>query len=259
MYRLTEEGTGEFVVGKVSSSRKMLEREGEVLRRMKHPLFPGYKGMCAYENKTCLLMEYIEGRSLEVYVKRRGGLSGRRSIGIARELAEGLCYLHEQSEAIVYRDIKPENVMIQSDGRARLIDLGCVHVEGLDGCGMAGSRGYAAPEQFDAGKQVGAESDVYGLGKLLYFMLTGQNMGAETGGKAYFPAGQKLDRKMKWLISQAVKEKQQCRIPDMRTFLQYLELYEESAFWKSVLFGRRRLRQMKRAAFHFRKNIRKGM
>ena len=259
VYRITEQRTGTFLVCKVSGQEELVEQEREVLRKIKHPLFPRYIGWGTYQNRNYLLMEYIEGMSLKLYVQKRGGLSKQRTTEIAGKLAEGLCYLHEQSERMIYRDIKPENVLIQSDGRVRLVDLGCVYIEGRYGCGLAGSRGYAAPEQFDKQKKIGEESDVYGLGKLMYFMLTGCNIPESSAKKLYYPPGKRPDRKLKWLIGQAVQEEQQSRIPDMRTFLQYLELYEKHA-WGKQLFHRRgkTLRQMGGAAFYFQENIRKG-
>ncbi len=88
--------------------------------------------------------------------------------------------LHMQEKTIIYRDIKPANIMIEKNGRIRLIDMGASYVNGMDteggrGNQMAGTYGYGAPEQFWSGVVPSVRCDVYGAGKLLAYLLSGKN------------------------------------------------------------------------------------
>lgn len=253
VYRVTERKTGIFLACKISTRLKMGEREAMLLARVQHPLFPEYRGHFIEGEGHYLLMEYICGMNLGSYVRKRGKLSQKRAVQIAMELAEGLTYLHEQSEQIIFRDIKPENVLIQQDGKVRLVDLGCAYMSGSVSNGRAGSPGYAAPEQFDETGEVGMESDVYALGMLLHFMLTG----CETpGSTACMKPGMRRSRispALKKLIGQATHENALQRIQDMRTFMQKLAACEQRGFVKNILHRK------KDASFHYQKNIRKGL
>lgn len=225
VYRVTNEITGEFAVCKVSSRLELAQKEAEVLKCITHPLFPTYKGRTVMGDKHYLLMEYICGSTLRQYVERRGGLSEQRTTEIAMALAKGLNYLHEQPIPVVFRDIKPENVLIQQDGRVRLVDVGCVCQEGSPDGSMAGTRAFAAPEQLTVGTKVGRESDVYALGKLVCYMLRKGSMSPGLAG----------------LVQRAKAEEPMLRIPDMRTFILGLE----GALKKENL------------GFYYKKNIRK--
>lgn len=257
VYRVRDEQTGELLVCKVSRQPELAEREAVLLRKISHPLFPVYKGQELWQDKHYLLMEYICGERLGDYVRKRGRLSVERAVEIAMALAGGLCYLHEQSEPIIFRDIKPENVLIGLDGKVRLVDLGCACVAGKAEYGRAGSPGYAAPEQFWDGSFTNAECDVYGLGKLLFFMLTGENM--QEGNKPLkkcrrIPGGLML------LICRATTQEPEKRIPDMRTFMQQLRAYERGRGGLDGLRNRSfSANRGRESAFYYEKNICKGM
>lgn len=255
VYRVKDDAAGAFWVCKVSSQVELAEHEAELLGKVNHPLFPKYRGRGLWQDRHYLLMEYVCGGTLGDYVRKRGSLSVGRAVEIAMELAEGLCYLHEQSETIIFRDIKPENVMVQMDGKIRLVDLGCACVAGRAEYGRAGSPGYAAPEQLAEGCSVGAESDVYGLGKLLYFMLTGKEMcGGRMEKCRHIPGG------LMRLLYRATRQEPRKRIPDMRSFIQQLAVYEKGG----SVPGRLKSRSLsvnggRESAFYYEKNISKGV
>lgn len=216
VYRVANEVTGEFAVCKISSQTELAQREAQLLKQIRHPLFPAYKEQWVMRNKHYLLMEYICGSTLQQYVEKRGGLCQERAVEILLELARGLNYLHEQINPIIFRDIKPENIMIQQDGKVRLVDVGCAYVTGSRDGSRAGSRGYAAPEQLQEGAGVGRESDVYALGKLLDYMLRDQKH--ISGG-------------LLQLQKRATKEEPFHRIPDMRALILQLEGYDACGFY----------------------------
>ena len=241
VYRVMDEETKEFVVCKISSWTELAKKEADILEKINHPLFPAYRGKFYENGQFCLIMEYICGEQLQKIVKRRGGISQQRAVEIVLELAKGLLYLHELPEPVIFRDIKPENVLIQQDGRVRLVDLGCAYICGVPPENRAGSRGYAAPEQFIQGEEIGMESDVYALGKLLEFMLAGTR---------------KVSPGLKRLMKRAVQEEPKQRIPDMRTFRKLLLPYREKDALKRVRLKVQN-RNLGKNSFFYKTNVRK--
>lgn len=184
VYRVREGAGGRFLACKVAEdmeSRVILRREAALQESLTHPLFARYAGCVEGERATALFMEYVKGRGLDV-VRQKGPLTPRRAILVAIQIAEGLQYLHELEDPVIYRDLKPENVRVDFAGRARLLDLGCACRLSDAGNARAGSRGFAAPEQLgeSAGSCVrsaipqGFYSDVHALGRLLEYMLGGR-------------------------------------------------------------------------------------
>lgn len=154
-------------------SQKLLRKEAEMLQQIHHPVFPVFEKFIEDSWGCLLLMEYVEGESL-AEILERGALPAKTAIDCAGRLAEGLRYLHELSEPVLYRDLKPEHVKVRHDGEVKLLDMGCACRLSAARFSKAGTRGFAPPEQLAEG-QPGAYSDVYSFGKLLYYMLTGEN------------------------------------------------------------------------------------
>ena len=211
-------------------------REAKPLQELQHPLFPQYKENWQSGDKHYLLMEEIAGSSIRELIQNRGYFSQRQAVHIAFALAQGLQYLHERSEPIVFRDIKPENVMVRQDGSVKLVDVGCACRKG-ESKTIAGSRGYGAPEQFQRKENVSEESDIYALGNLLFLMLTGEEpckMEELLCKKNKYKRNRykknqykkKIAPGLLQLIAQATKNERSRRLPDMRTFCQRLTIYE---------------------------------
>lgn len=167
---LTEDGAGRRYACKVSGHTELLEREAACHRDIHHPLFPKFIDFRKEGGKACLLMEYVEGENLKNVIEARGGFTARQTAELGAQLAEGLFYLHRLPEPVVFRDVKPENVMLAQDGAARLLDFGCACRAGRS-ADIAGSPGFGAPEQFEGGSVQTAAADVYGLGKTLEKLL----------------------------------------------------------------------------------------
>ena len=122
-----------------------------------------------------ITMEYVEGEDLKHFIRRGGHLNTAKAVAIAREICEGLSEAHRLG--VVHRDLKPQNVMIDRDGRVRIMDFGLARFsenEGVTGSGVIlGTPEYMSPEQVEM-KEVDARSDIYSLGIIRYEMVTGR-------------------------------------------------------------------------------------
>ncbi|MBK5111490.1 MAG: serine/threonine protein kinase [Thermoleophilia bacterium] len=121
-----------------------------------------------------IVLEYVQGETLKQRISRIGALDATEALAYALEVAQGLSVAHERE--MVHRDVKPQNVLIDSTGRAKLTDFGIsrqLNEEGVTEAGrVVGTTDYVAPEQA-MGKEVDPRSDIYSLGIVLYEMLTG--------------------------------------------------------------------------------------
>ena len=122
-----------------------------------------------------ITMEFVEGEDLKAFVRRSGHLTWPKAVATARQIAEGLAEAHRLG--VVHRDLKPQNVMIDREGNAKIMDFGLarfVEGDGLTGSGvLMGTPEYMSPEQVDL-KEVDARSDLYALGAILFEMVTGR-------------------------------------------------------------------------------------
>lgn len=212
VYRVWDTVNACYVVRKEIENQTLARREMQMLKRARHPLFPRYLDYWETGGKGILLMEYVAGERVSDLLVRRNALPVRTCIAIGLEVASGLLYLHEQEKPVIFRDLKPANLMIRQDGRVKLLDMGCACTveEGVYTC--AGTLEFGAPEQFKAGEPIGAYSDVYALGKLLEAM-----MGEHRNGQRTLAA-----RRLRQVVLRCTCEKPVERLPDMRKVMQML-------------------------------------
>lgn len=153
--------------------------EANMLKKLDHGSLPRIYDIIESEGDIYVVMDYIEGESLKEKQSREGIIPAKRVIDWAKQLANVLGYLHTRKPyAIIYRDMKPENVMLTPEGKIKLIDFGIAReykTENLSDTTNLGTKSYAAPEQL-SGKQTDARSDIYSLGLTLYFLVTGKNI-----------------------------------------------------------------------------------
>jgi serine/threonine-protein kinase len=180
-YRASEKSTGRDVVLKIPHlttagdlvAFKHYRREIDITAELSHP---GLQQLLSDPSEPFMVLEYVEGQPLRSYLGSHGPLPVDQVIAIGLQLADTLEYVHRQG--VVHRDVKPENILIGSDGRVTLTDFGiAVHMRTrrftlLHLADAVGTPDYMAPEQV-RGEQTDARTDVYGLGVLLYELLTG--------------------------------------------------------------------------------------
>jgi tRNA A-37 threonylcarbamoyl transferase component Bud32 len=159
--------------------RKQFRREATVLARLNHPNLVDVTDFFEEGGNAYLVMRFIDGDSLAQRIAHRGPLPETELISVALQLLAGLDYCH--SQGVLHRDIKPQNIIITSDGTAVLVDFGLVKLwDPQDPRTRTAMRGmgtpeYAPPEQYDVGAgHTDPRSDIYGLGATLYHALCGQ-------------------------------------------------------------------------------------
>lgn len=157
--------------------RGRLLAETELLKRLRHPNLPRIVDVIEEEGSLLIVMDYIEGNSLEVLLREEGAQPQEQVAQWGGQLCQVLGYLHRQKPPIIYRDMKPSNVMLKSDGKVMLIDFGTAREQRVAGEGddtvCLGTPGYAAPEQWGGCGQTDVRTDIYCLGATLYHLATG--------------------------------------------------------------------------------------
>lgn len=169
-----------WAVKELSLTGKSVEAELLVLQQADHRNLPRIVDVLKKGGKTYLVMDYIEGESLSERLARTGSLSSREVLRYGCELSSVLQYLHSLKPPVIYRDMKPSNIMLRRDGSAVLIDFGTAKRYAGDGedTTALGTRKYASPEQFSGKSDM--RSDIYALGATLAECLNGKERSRES-------------------------------------------------------------------------------
>ncbi len=152
--------------------------ETDLLKKLSHPNLPSIIDIIDQDENFLIVMDYIEGITLDKVVSENGPQAQEDVVSWAIQLCDVLQYLHTREPSIVYRDMKPSNVMLRYDGSVVLIDFGTAREYKERAVGdttCLGTQGYAAPEQFGGQGQTDARTDIYCLGATMYHLLTGHN------------------------------------------------------------------------------------
>ncbi|HXF95987.1 MAG TPA: serine/threonine-protein kinase, partial [Gemmatimonadales bacterium] len=159
-------------VGKNPNMRERFLREARAAGVLQHPNIVTVYDAGEFDGQLCIAMELVEGRDLSDIIASSEPLPLERKLDIAIEVLEGLHYAHQRG--VIHRDVKPSNVRIMPDGRAKIMDFGIARLQSADveGSGaIVGTPTYMAPEQITNGP-ISATTDVFAVGCLLYELLS---------------------------------------------------------------------------------------
>lgn len=191
--------------------RQSLMIETDLLKKISHPNLPSIVDVIEENDNFLIVMDYVDGKTLEKLLKERKTIRQEEVVDWAMQLCNVLDYLHHCTPPIIYRDMKPSNIMLKSDGTVILIDFGTAReykTEKQEDTTCLGTKGYAAPEQFGGMGQTDARTDIYSLGATMYHLLTGHNPAKppyEMYPVRYWNA--KLSSGLEYIIEKCVKKK----------------------------------------------------
>lgn len=148
--------------------------EANLMKRLDHPTLPRIVDIIDNGVTIYVVMDYIEGESLDKILRDYGPQPEEQVLSWAMQIADALSYLHAQKPPIIYRDMKPANVMLKPEGNIKIIDFGIAREykeEKMADTTVLGTKGYAPPEQYSG--QTDARSDIFALGMTMHHLLTG--------------------------------------------------------------------------------------
>nr|NIN92522.1 tetratricopeptide repeat protein [bacterium] len=176
--KIKEEVALKLIKPEIASDKKTIERfsnELKMTRKIAHRNVCKMYDLGEEKGTHYITMEYVPGEDLKGSIRRMGPLTAGKTLFIAKQVCEGLAEAHRLG--VIHRDLKPQNIMIDKDGNARIMDFGIarsVTGKGITGAGvMVGTPEYMSPEQVEV-KEVDQRSDIYSLGVILYEMVTGR-------------------------------------------------------------------------------------
>jgi serine/threonine protein kinase/Flp pilus assembly protein TadD len=176
--QLGEEAALKLIHPEIAANLKSIDRfknELKVARRITHKSVCKMYDLGESGGTSYITMEYVTGEDLKSVIHRMGTLTMRKSVSIAKQVAEGLGEAHKLG--IIHRDLKPGNIMIDEDGNAKIMDFGIARsltsAETTAEDAIIGTPDYMSPEQVE-GKSADARADIYALGIILFEMVTGR-------------------------------------------------------------------------------------
>ena len=198
--------------------------EANLMKRLDHPALPRIVDIIDNGITIFVVMDYIEGESLDKILEEYGAQPEELVIGWAKQLCDALSYLHSQKPPIIYRDMKPANVMLKPEGNIKIIDFGIAREYkelSLADTTVLGTKGYAPPEQYSG--QTDARSDIYALGMTMHHLLTGID---PRTGEAYAPVrmwNPEVSEGMEMIIDKCVQPAAEHRYQNCQDLLYDLE------------------------------------
>lgn len=157
----------------------LLYEEAEVLSGLNHPALPKTRGVQNWNGQQYMVMQFMEGRTLSDMLKEQNKYPEEQVLAWFLQIADVLRYLHGRPNPIVYRDLKPSNIIIDQDGNVKIIDFGIAEEYSsqenneMQKGGL--TKGYAAPEQYSHRFKADVRTDIYALGVTVHYLLTGKN------------------------------------------------------------------------------------
>jgi serine/threonine protein kinase/N-acetylneuraminic acid mutarotase len=225
----TQPPQGEFPLSGGANTDRFL-REALLLARLHHPAIPLLYDYFLENGYWYLVMEYVPGSTLSSYVREHAPLPPLEAINYALQICDVLDYLHRQNPPVVFRDLKPANIILHPDGRLMIVDFGIARYfkEGqFNDTTDFGSPGYASPEQYEGIGQTDARSDLFSLGVIIHEMLSGQRPTRRGATMEQLESLHKLNQAispaLSGLVMVATRTEPMYRFQSAHTFYQALE------------------------------------
>lgn len=159
--------------------------ELQMMKRLHHPSLPEVIDVLEEDSSVWLILEYVRGEAIQNYAGKK--LTPEIFFSFAEQLVEVVGYLHSRAYPILHLDIKPSNILVRKNGRIVLIDFGAaVHVgqtKTSEEC--RGTPGFAAPEQYQSNIRLDGKTDIYGIGAVLFYLLSGSCYQAQENGRKF--------------------------------------------------------------------------
>lgn len=218
-------------------------REALLLARLQHTALPALYDYFLEDGYWYLVMDYIPGPTLNAYIHKYAPLPPLEALNYVMQLCDVLEYLHKQDPPVVFRDLKPSNIILSPEGRVMLVDFGIARyfkAGQMNDTAEFGSPGYAPPEQYQGGSQTDGRSDLFSLGVILHEMLSGKrpvSMGGKLESLHYLnPA---ISSILSGLVIIATRTEPMYRFQSAHTFYLALErayaIEERRAYQNSIL------------------------
>ena len=212
----------------IEENRRLFIQEVDLLRSLDHSNLPAVSDFFDHERRPVMVMEYVSGQTLESRIREANApLLEQQVLGYGIQLARVLHYLHTRQPPVIYRDLKPSNIILTPEGVLKLIDFGVARTykarKSKDTVAM-GSAGYAPPEQYGKG-QTDARSDVYALGATLLHLLMNMPpipLQTPTAGSIR-KMNPSVDEQTEQVIIRSMALDPNVRYPDMASFEKALE------------------------------------
>lgn len=224
-------------VAKQQSVRFDFLAESNILKKLQHPMLPRIVDIFENDSHVYLVEDFVEGITLSDWLKQQPRADEELALQWFKDLCNVLRYLHGQTpRPIIYRDLKPSNIMLQPDGSLKLIDFGIAREykqESSADTTYVGTKGYAAPEQFGKA-QTDARTDIYALGVTMYHLVTGKS--PYSPPYQFVPARQlvpSLSHGMEYILNKCVQPEPADRYQNVDELLGDLEhIYRFDTAWK---------------------------
>lgn len=201
-------------LGKDADAQKRFLGEARSLAKLVHPYIVTVFDFGKVDDLYYLVMEYVEGSSLRQLITRNS-VTPRDVLDYVPQIGDALQYAHECG--VVHRDVKPDNILVDSRNRVRLVDFGLAKLLGAhanpEDQRIAGTRGYMAPEQFSMPEAVDHRADIYSTGVVLFEMLTGK-IPARSAQAAALPSV--ADPRFDFIVHRALEDDREKRYQQMR-------------------------------------------
>lgn len=212
-------------------TNKILYRDAEMMKSLDHPAIPTIVDIIDREeyDSIYIVMDYVEGESLDKVIKEYGAQPQEMVVDWAKQICDALGYLHRQKPPIIYRDLKPANIMLKPDGNIKIIDFGIAREykeQNLADTEVMGTRGYAPDEQHKGHTVI--QSDIYAFGMTLHHLLTGVD--PRPADYQYAPIRQwnpELSDGLERLIDKCTANKIENRYQNCDELMYALEHYED--------------------------------